>query len=254
MTAPDNNARQRLAASFQRDVQVYAAHRPVYPIEAVRWLAGNSPHDVLDLGAGTGALTAALTSLGHRVVAAEPSASMVDALNAAGLSVPAVQCQAERLPFIAGSFDVVTVATAFHWFDASAALRETTSVLRPDGRLALVWNTREEQHGWPRQLGDLLRGAQPDGLTGDWGAGSVTRVAESSYFGPLEHMEFPFDQRLDRQGLVGLVASRSYVVDLSESRRLRLLENVGELFDEAAGEAEHVDLPYRAECWRSVRL
>ncbi len=253
MTSLDNNTRRRLAASFEQDSQAYADHRPVYPIEVVRWLAGDPPRDVLDLGAGTGSLTAAMTSLGHRVVAAEPSGSMVDELAAAASSGPVVQCRAERLPFVAGSFDVVTVATAFHWFDAAAALPQIASALRANGRLGLVWNTREEQHGWPRELGDLLRGAQPDGLNGDWGAGSVTRVEESAYFGVLEHVEFHFDQRLDRQGLVGLVASRSYVIDLPKSRRLGLLEDVGELFDQAAGEAGYLDLAYRAECWRFVR-
>ena len=51
---------------------------------------------------------------------------------------------AEQLPFADQSFDAVTVAQAFHWFDAPAALAEFARVLRPGGGLALVWNERDE--------------------------------------------------------------------------------------------------------------
>jgi SAM-dependent methyltransferase len=209
---------------------------------------------VLDLGAGSGSLTHALISAGHAVVAAEPSRAMLAELAARGLEVPLVQSGAEALPFASGSFDVVTVATAFHWFDAAAALPQAAAVLKPGGRLALVWNIRSEADGWAAELGELLRAAQPPGLVGDWATDSVRAVAESPLFGPLQAADFPFMQKLDRAGLVGLAASRSYVIALSSTRRRRLLESVGRLFDSAAGAATRVDLTYTARCWRSERL
>ena len=45
----------------------YERGRPGYPSEAVRWLVGDEPRDVVDLGAGTGKLTRTLVALGHRV-------------------------------------------------------------------------------------------------------------------------------------------------------------------------------------------
>jgi SAM-dependent methyltransferase len=233
---------------------VYAAHRPGYPVGAVGWLVGRGRGRVLDLGAGSGSLTDALVTAGHAVVAAEPSRAMLAQLAARGLDVPLVQSGAEALPFAPGSFDVVTVATAFHWFDATVALPQVAAVLEPGGRLALVWNIRSEADGWSAELGDLLRAAQPPGLVGHWATDSVRAVEESTLFGPLEAAEFPFTQALDRAGLVGLAASRSYVIALSSPRRRRLLESVGRLFDSAAGAGARVELPYTARCWRSQRL
>jgi SAM-dependent methyltransferase len=250
----DSAAIRRLAAGFDRGAPGYAAHRPGYPDEVVAWLAGPGACDVLDLGAGSGALTEGLASAGHRVVAAEPSRAMLAELASRRLvGLPVVQAAAEALPFAPGSFDLVTVATAFHWFDASSALPQVASVLRAGGRLGLVWNSRTESGGWPETLGELLRGAQPPELAGDWGTDSVSAVEGSPLFGPLEEAGFAFTQRLDRDGLVGLAASRSYVIALPEARRRRLLEHVGRLFDSAADADSTVQLPYLARCWRCTR-
>jgi SAM-dependent methyltransferase len=178
---------------------------------------------------------------------------MLAELVASVMGVPVVQSSAESLPFAPASFDAVTIATAFHWFDALRALPQIAAVLRPQGQLALVWNTRAEVDGWPAEFGDLLRGAQPPGLVGDWGSASIAEVRGSSLFGGLEAAEFPFAQRLDRDGLIGLAASRSYVIAMPAPTRRRLLDSVGRLFDYAAGSGSAVDLPYQAQCWRCTR-
>jgi SAM-dependent methyltransferase len=233
---------------------VYAAHRPGYPDSAVEWLVGGERRHVLDLGAGSGSLTKSLVADGHLVVAAEPNRAMLAELEVLGLAAPLVQSGAEALPFARQSFDVVTVGTAFHWFDADAALPEIAAVLKPGGRLALVWNIRCEDSGWAAELAELLQAAQPPSLVGHWVTGSVSAVEESALFGPLEAAEFPFTQTLDRAGLMGLAASRSYVIALSTTRRRRLLESIGRLFDSVAGGGSTVELPYRTRCWRAARI
>ena len=66
------------ASSFGAVAEAYERARPGYPEEAVRWLAGEPPRDVLDLGAGTGKLTRQLAAAGHRVTAVDPSPEMLD--------------------------------------------------------------------------------------------------------------------------------------------------------------------------------
>jgi len=66
----------RRASSFARVADEYERGRPGYPREAIDWLLGARSLEVLDLGAGTGKLTAALHDAGHRVIAVEPLAEM----------------------------------------------------------------------------------------------------------------------------------------------------------------------------------
>jgi SAM-dependent methyltransferase len=254
----DPETRTALAASFGGDARDYAASRPTYPGEAVRWMVGAQSSDVLDVGAGAGALARVLRAAGHRVTAAEPSAPMVDEL-VSSLNLPTVRATAERLPFAASSFDAVTVASAFHWFAPSEALPELARVLRAAGALALAWNINARNTDIDRRLGELLSSAKPPTLRGDWGTASVTAVEQSPLFEPPDYAEFALSQRLSREGLVGLVASRSYVMTMPPSQRQRLLNRVRMLFDdtarteEDAGGEPTVELMYRTQCWRFRR-
>lgn len=223
----------------------------------MEWMVGITPRKVLDLGAGAGALSRSLLQGGHRVLAAEPSAAMLAELVDTCPGMPAARCRAEQLPFAAAAFDAVTVASAFHWLDADRALPEIARVLRPHGVLALTWNTRDETTAITRGLGELLRAAQPPELRGDWATDSVTAVERSALFTAPRYAEFPFTQRLTRDGLVELVASRSYVLELDAPARERMLDDVRKLYDASADTTSDgsgtIEVPYRAQCWQAIR-
>ena len=144
------------ASSFAQVADSYERGRPSYPDEAVRWLVGDEPLDVVDLGAGTGKLTSVLVALGHRVTAIEPLPEMLELLPAAAPGAKAVLGNAEVIPLPDAYADVVTAAQAFHWFDLDVALPEIARVLRPDGQLALVWNVRDDSEAWVAQLSELI--------------------------------------------------------------------------------------------------
>jgi SAM-dependent methyltransferase len=231
--------------AFAEVAGAYERGRPEYPEEAVRWLAGEEPRDVVDLGAGTGKLTRALVLLGHRVTAIEPLPEMLELLPAAAPGAAAILGSAEVIPLPDDYADVVTCAQSFHWFDHAVALPEIARVLRPGGRLAFVWNTRDDCEPWVAQLSKLI------------GNESVTReessrpVEESGLFGPVETAEFTIEQVLDREKLLDLVLSRSYCAKLPPAEREPVLVAVGELYDEVAG-PNGVRLPYITECFRAA--
>ena len=92
----------------------------------------------VDVGAGTGKLTRALSGSGATLIAVEPVAEMRAVLERELPEVRALESTAESLPLDDASVDAVVVGQAFHWFDAPAALTEFRRVLGEGGRLGLV--------------------------------------------------------------------------------------------------------------------
>jgi SAM-dependent methyltransferase len=141
---------------------------------------------------------------------------------------------------------VVTCAQSFHWFDHPVALPEIARVLRPEGRLALVWNSRDDRDPWMARLSALI------------GNETVRErdvrapIDESGLFGTVETAEFALEQVLDRDTLLDLVLSRSYCAKLPPGDREPILAAVGRLYDETAG-PDGVRLPYVTDCFRATK-
>lgn len=134
---------------FSHRVADYTASRPGYPSGLVPLLAretGLTPAWIVaDLGAGTGLSARPFLEHGNRVVGVEPN----DAMRRAGAEAlagyegyRALPGSAEATGLEEGSVDLVVAAQAFHWFDAAAAAKEATRILRPGGWRVVLWNTR----------------------------------------------------------------------------------------------------------------
>jgi SAM-dependent methyltransferase len=243
----NRDERRGRATSFASVASEYERARPGYPEEAVRWLAGDEPRDVVDLGAGTGKVTRGLVALGHRVTAVEPLPEMLAELRRAVPGARALVGSAEQVPLPDGAADVIVAAQAFHWFDHAAALPEIARVLRPGGVLALVWNMRDDREPWVATLSAKIGGETVD----DWG--DVTApVGASGLFGPLERASFEWSQRLDRVRLRELVLSRSYCANRTPEEREPVLAEVDAIYREAAG-PDGLELPYVTACFRAAR-
>jgi ubiquinone/menaquinone biosynthesis C-methylase UbiE len=232
------------ARGFQAGAAAYEAARPGYPDDAVAVLARElhigPGTTVCDLAAGTGKLTRRLVALGASVAAVEPVEAMRLQLTAAVPEVDVVEGTAESIPLPDESVDAVTVAQAFHWFDAPAALAEIARVLKPGGGLALLWNERDETTAWVAEMSRLIR----------WHERTVSRyqhvdwpavVAASGQFTALEERAVPWAQPMTRARLADRVRSISYIAVMPSNERERLAAEVTGLI---ARRAEPFDLPY----------
>ncbi|HEX4977237.1 MAG TPA: class I SAM-dependent methyltransferase [Nocardioides sp.] len=238
---PDRDA----ARSFARVAEAYDRARPGYPPEAAPWLVGHRAASVLEVGAGTGKLTADLAALGHDVLATDPLPEMLRLLSDRLPDVRTAVAPAEELPLPDRSVDVVVSAQAFHWFEPDRALPEIARVLRPGGQIALVWNDRDERIPWVRRLGRVIGGAQEP-------TDPTHTLLGSGLFGFVESATFRHWQQVDHDTLRELVASRSNVATMPEADRARVLAEVDALYDEYGRGADGMLLPYVTRCYRAT--
>lgn len=233
------------ALSFASVADAYDRARPSYPLEAAEWMTGHSPSTVVELGAGTGKFTDRLLELGHDVLATDPLDEMLQHLRQRHPDVRVARAPAEAVPVATRTVDTVVAAQSFHWFDTDRALREAARMLKPEGRIALVWNQRDERIPWVRKLGRVI-GTQEERL-------DPTEVLVSSkLFGYVEDATFRFWQPLRRHELHDLVVSRSNVATMDPMARERLLRKVDELFDQYDTGPDGLLMPYLTRCFRAV--
>lgn len=235
------------ALSFAAVADVYDRARPSYPAEAVPWLIGNHAATVVELGAGTGKLTELLVAAGHDVIATDPLPEMLARLRERVPGARTAVASAERIPVASRSVDVVVCAQSFHWFNHPVALDEIARVLRPDGVLALVWNTRDEGIPWVRKLGKLIGTSEAEGSKDLAGP-----ARDSALFSDFAEREFRFWQSLRRNELADLVRSRSYVAVMPDHQREDLITRVGALYDDYGRGPDGMQLPYLTRCYRTV--
>jgi ubiquinone/menaquinone biosynthesis C-methylase UbiE len=235
------------AHSFGGVAEAYDRGRPTYPAEAVRWLLGDQPKTVLELGAGTGKLTEVLVAQGHDVHATDPDAEMLRLLEANLPGVRTVVASAEDIPVGDASVDAVVAAQAFHWFDIDLALPEIARVLRPGGRICLVWNQRNEKIPWVRRLGTIIG-------TQEQLRDPAQELIFSELFGFVEDKEFSHWQVIDRESIQDLVLSRSNVAVLDDEARAAKMSEVLAFYDEYGRGMDGMQLPYDARCYRAQVL
>jgi SAM-dependent methyltransferase len=240
-------SRQERSLSFGAQAAPYERGRPSYPPEAIDWLLPSGARDVLDLGAGTGKLTTRLVERGLAVVAVDPIAEMLEVLSNSLPDTPALLGTAEEIPLPDNSVDTVLVAQAWHWFDPERAIPEVARVLRPGGRLGLVWNTRDERLGWVKDLGRIIgredaRDAFDDAVT----------LPEP--FADIDQHQIEWTNYLTPQALIDLVASRSYCITAPAAARTKTLERVRELLatHPALANSAGLALPYVTVCIRAT--
>jgi SAM-dependent methyltransferase len=229
------------ARSFGARAADYAAHRPDYPADGIRWALGAASRpvrDVLDLAAGTGKLTSGLLPLGLTVTAVEPDDDMRAELSRRFPQVNATAGTAEDIPLPAGSVDAVVVGQAFHWFDHDRALAEIGRVLRPGGALGALWNGEDESVAW---LAALME------VTGT----SVSRVEQEHLglpaghplFTPFEESSFPHTQRRTVDSLVETFGTHSRMLVIPDEERAEVFGRIRAYLTARPETAGEFDVP-----------
>ena len=252
-----------LAAAFQEQGEDYDRLRPGYPDAVLDTLlaevpalpgidsapsgtapAPGAPVRAIDLGAGTGKLSRALVGRGLEVTAVDTSAAMLETARRREASAGTLTTHlapAEETGLPGGTAELVTVAQAWHWFDAEAASAEVVRLLAPGGVLALVWNMLDVTIPWVHRLSRIMH------------AGDIHREdflptvgAELELTGRCVHQ---WEDPMPTHDVIDLARTRSYVITAPEERRAKVLANLDWYLHDHLGHApgSTVGVPYRTD-------
>ncbi len=219
--------------------------RAAYPRAGVEWLIGADQRSVLEVGAGSGALTDELVALGHDVFATDPSADLLGVISARHPDIRTAVATAERLPALDASVDVVVCAQSFHHYDQEAALAEFARVLRPGGHVALAFNAMDAKIPWVKKLGRIIG---DDDTPGE----APESLIRSTHFGFVDEFSHRHWQTVHRDSLCDLTLSRVRIASLEPSARERKLDEVRALYDDYMRGPDGMQLPWIIRCYRAA--
>lgn len=223
--------------------------RGPFPAEALEWALPAAGSTLLTLGAPAPSL-ARLLGEAHPLTVVDKRTGPLQRIAPA---VPArlVAAQAESLPFVSANFDAVLVNQNLHRFAPGLALAEIARVLRPGGRLAVLYTVRDDSVPWVKRLINIMRGANAEAMRGAYGMESISVVEDCRYYPTLESRDFRMWVPVTRPELLRMVSADRSVQDLPAEARQRLIDDVALLYDNSARPPEPLLLPYRIRAWRT---
>lgn len=208
------NSRER----FTSRVDSYLKYRPSYPKEAIDHLYDvvglRANSNIADIGSGTGSISKLLLERGSDVIAVEPNQAMREAAEQTLKCSPKFQSMAgsaESTGLPDQSVEFIVCAQAFHWFDRSAAQIEFRRILRPGGKVILIWNSRlTNGTSFREEYNQLLHTYGTDYEKVNHKNISQTMLLSFFKEGSMHEARFRMSQEFDFEGLKGRLLSSSY--------------------------------------------
>ena len=221
---------------FTNRVDNYVKYRPGYPVALLHFLAqqyGLTPASVIaDVGSGTGLLSKLFLEHGNPVYGVEPNEAMRlagEQFLAAYSRFTSVAATAEATTLPDGAMDFVTAGQAFHWFDPAPTQQEFRRILRPQGHIALVWNTRHPDSSFMQAYDELMERWSPryrEVRQDNDKDGDIGRFLSEQ----MEKVTFDNPTWLDLEGLRGRALSSSYAPLPDHPNHAPLMAGLDDLF------------------------
>jgi SAM-dependent methyltransferase len=248
--------RETRRLSFGSVATDYDRYRPSPPPQALDWLIPPGARAVLDLAAGTGAVTRELIGRAPRIIAVEPDERMRAVLTARCPEAEVLAGRGEDIPLPDASVDAVVISSAWHWLDPEVAVPEITRVLRVDGILGVMWIARDMGVPWVMEFNQLARESREADRAPDGGSPGRRRreitFPPGTPLSPAEQRAVEFSLPMTKDELVGLLGTYSGVITLDPGRRADFSRRVRAFLDRQPW--DRTDLPLICRCLRSRRL
>lgn len=223
---------------FNSRVENYAKFRPTYPNLILDLLATEcgltESSIVADVGSGTGIFSELLLRNGNPVSGVEPNAQMrssAENLLSQYQLFRSIEGSAEATTLDPDTFDFVTAAQSFHWFDRTRARAEFARILKPNGWVVLIWNERRlNSTPFLRAYEQLLlkygtdyQNIRHENVSGEI-AGFFSR--QGFWFKSFENI-----QTFNLEGLLGRTLSSSYIPEPGDPTFDLMIASLRDVFD-----------------------
>jgi SAM-dependent methyltransferase len=234
---------------FDAQAEVYDRFRPNYPDVVIDELLGPAPAglDVLDVGCGTGIASRQIVQRGAKVLGVELAPRMAEIARGHGVDVEIAAF--ESWDAAGRTFHRVTSAQAWHWLDLPVATAKAASVLRPGGKLCLIWNAGCQADDLADALEEVYEAVVPPGghrLFRGYAASrpsdvktgldsEIDAISRVPAFGALTQKWFPWTRTYQRDEWLDQLVSRSDHAALAAAARDRLFEGIGAAIDDHGG-------------------
>lgn len=260
--SPASNVETNPLNYFSNRGEDYEKYRPIHPSSAIDTiLAGLKTSELVaaDIGAGTGIGSRLLAKRGIRVLAIEPNADMRASATPHEL-VEFLAGTAEEIPLDIASVDLVVSFQAFHWFDFMKSLQEFHRILKPNGRLALIWTMWDRKDIVSKRYSRLISEAskdyqgrvqpriQPQILLKTLRYQLFWRGLWLPYFNNFHRYWYSYYQELDLAGLIGLARSQGFVPNEGVAIE-KLISQLSEFHNHYRNEQGKVRLAYRTSLY-----
>lgn len=234
---------------FSGKAEIYDKYRPSYPSALTDWLyIKTRAQTVADIGAGTGKFTELLLDKPWKVTAVEPNRDMLVRLQRNVPQVKAIEAPAENTGIPDHTIDLVTAATAFHWFDEDKFREECKRILTEGGRVALIFNQKitDDVVRERDEISRIYCGYK--GHAGKRSHEEGDAFLRNEYFTEVEYAEFEHSVSYDEDGFVGNTLSRSYALKPGDVGYEGYVWELRQLFKKL-GSFGYVELKYKTTCY-----
>jgi len=237
--------------------KIYSAYRPSYPRELIDYIFADDYADKItaaDIGSGTGILTRLLLDRGATVYAVEPNADMrkIAENDLRGhKNFISTDAAAEATTLGDKSVDIITAAQAFHWFDRNKFKAECGRILKPIGKIFLIWNVRDEKNGAVRENDVLNKKYCPNYIGPSGGIDTKDESETVEFFGGgCEMKRFRNDLAYDEQNFIGRSLSSSYALKENDASYTAYVAELKNIFDKYNMNGRVV-IPNETRCFAS---
>lgn len=221
---------------FNGKASYYTAGRPAYSEKLIECLYSNGFSEksvIADIGSGTGIFARQLLANGSTVYCVEPNSDMRSAAEA-GLSsfdkFFSVNGTASDTTLEDNSIDFITCAQAFHWFNVEEFRAECKRILRPNGKVILIWNTRDMEAPVNRECAAVCQKYCPAFQGFNGGINNNEERIIQFFGGDFEIKAFENNLEYDEDKFINRMLSSSYALSSADSQYQKYIDELKSVF------------------------